>query len=121
MKKLFIAIILSFSILSLNACNKDDEGNEQITVNGKAAEALNMAANGDSKTVVVRGSQPWQAEAAEWITVTPMSGTANKDITVTISVGANNDQEERLGGVNFSLPTEEFATVLVEQAILSEN
>lgn len=113
-KVIFISISVIFALFLLSACNKDKDGNEQITVNGKAADVLTMNAQGDSQTVVVRGTQDWYAESTEWITVFPLTGAANTDVTVTISVGANTG-EERLGSAIFTLPSSEFVDVLVNQ------
>lgn len=116
MKKLILIAISAFlALFFFSSCNKDKDGNELITVNGKAAEVLTMDPQGDSQTVVVRGTQAWQAESAEWITVHPLTGPANTDVTVTISVEAN-EGEERLGGAIFTLTSSEFVDVLVNQA-----
>lgn len=115
------AIVFTFiSVLSFTSCNKNLEGDEVITVNGKAAEILDMAAAGDSKTVTVRSTKTFTVEAADWITVTPKSGEANKDVTITITVGANNTGVKRDGGVTFTVPSKEFATVLVNQEIVAK-
>ncbi|MDR2009810.1 MAG: hypothetical protein LBQ22_04945 [Bacteroidales bacterium] len=115
-----VFIIFTLSVISFVACNKDEDGNESITVNGEAAVSLTMNAEGDSKTVVVRGIEAWTAESTSWITVYPTSGAANTDVTVTISVGANNS-EERLGSAVFTLPTSEFVDVLVVQPAMASN
>lgn len=113
-KTTIIYLLLSISLLALTSCNKDPEGNAVITVDGKAAVLMSMNPQGDSKTVIVRGAQAWEAEATDWITFDPKSGKANQDIVVTISVGANTG-EERLGSVTFTLPNAEFAMVSVVQ------
>lgn len=118
MKKNSIITLLVFfaiCIFSFTSCNEDKDGNEVITVNDKAGVALEMKSQGDSKSVTVRGAQAWVAEASDWITIDQKRGEANKDITVKISVGAN-EGEERLGSVTFTLPDAEFAMVSVIQS-----
>lgn len=105
---LFAAVTLFFY-----ACNKDKEGNVVITVNGKATDTMTLVKEGEAKTVVVRASKAWTAEAVEWASATPTSGAANQDITVSISAGASDT--ERLGGVVFKVESGEFAELLVTQ------
>ena len=123
MKKIKIITLLVFfttCLFSFTSCNEDKDGNEVITVDGKAGVALTMDSKGDSKTVTVRGAQAWVAEASEWITIDRKNGEANKDITVKITVGAN-DGEERLGSVTFTLPNAEFAVATVVQPKANSN
>lgn len=113
--KLIIALIIFIlCFISFISCNKDKEGKELITVNGKAAISLTMDAMGGSEIIIVRGTKAWTAESTSWITVKPTSGPANTDVTVTISVGVNED-EERMGSALFTLPTEEFVDAVVVQ------
>lgn len=123
MKKFAISTLFAFfaiCLLSFTSCNEDKDGNEVITVDGKAGVTLTMDSKGDSATVTVRGAQVWVAEASEWITIDQKKGEANKDITVKISVGANQG-EERLGSVTFTLPSAEFAIATVVQAKATSN
>jgi hypothetical protein len=122
MKKylLFGLAFLLFSFI-LMSCNKNEEGEQVITVNGQAAAELRMDANGDSKTVTVRGTKAWTAESTDWITVNPKSGAANTNVIVTISVGANNENEERAGTATFTLSTTEFVAVIVTQPNVTTN
>lgn len=106
--------IFALFVFSFASCNKDDEGNEVITVNGEASVSLTFDAEGDSKTVVVKGTKSWTAEAIDWLTVSPKSGAANTGVTVTISAGAN-EREERAGSVQFTLSSGEYVAVVVNQ------
>lgn len=120
-KYLLFGLISLFSSFILMSCNKDKDGEQLITVNGQAAIELRMDADEDSKTVVVKGTKAWTAESTAWITVNPRSGSADIDVTVSISVGANNEGEERIGSAVFTLSSGEFVDALVTQPSVTVN
>ncbi|MDL2222330.1 hypothetical protein LJC35_07255 [Parabacteroides sp. OttesenSCG-928-N08] len=117
MKRLGMMLLLimgAVSLVAFTSCNKDEDGEVMITVDGEASVLLEMNVAGDAHTVTVRGVEAWTAEATEWITIDKRSGDADRDVVVSVSVGKN-EGEERLGSVVFTLPGGEFAMVSVVQ------
>ena len=120
MKKRILSLLfvsLSAILVSTTSCNKDEEGNVVITINGKAAETATAASAGDSLQVVIKSTHAWQAEAVEWATASPASGAANAEVNVTVVVSANTTGQERTGGVAFkAAPDNEFVELVITQA-----
>lgn len=120
MKKQFLSLLfvsLSAVLVSTTSCNKDEEGNVVITINGKAAETATAAPSGDSLHVVIKSTHAWQAETIEWATANPASGAANEEVNVTVVVSPNTTSEERVGGVAFKASSgNEFVELVITQA-----
>jgi uncharacterized protein (TIGR02145 family) len=101
MKKIF-ALMLAAAILFVGC--KEDEPNYELSV---APAGISATASADNYTITVTGNVSWSATAnAEWLSITPASGT--NDGTITVRVSAN------------AAPAERTATVTVAGDGLSE-
>ena len=111
MKKIFFM----FAALAAFAACGDKEGDGPIEppvvepVLTVSVESLTFAAEGESKTFTVTANNDWTVTGADWLTVTPRSGAAADNKTVTVSADANETGEART------------ATVVVKSATLTKN
>ena len=92
------------------SCNKDTE-NTGLTVD---AEAINCPLSGGTYDINLTSGKPCKAlYCAEWLTVTPESGTGDATVTVGTDAWANEDSEEsRLASVYFTDNTDTVAVLI---------
>ena len=87
MKKLKCLLLVAAVALSLIGCQKAVE----VSFDGDMQE---FEAQGDTIEVTLKSNGEWTlASAAEWLTVTPMSGSG--DATLTLTAEANTTNEPR--------------------------
>ena len=97
-------MILAAAVIAAAAmtvsCNKDTES----TGLGVDAEAINHPLSGGTYDINLTSGKPWKAlYCAEWLTVTPESGTGNATVTIAVDAWNNEDSEEaRLAGVHLT-------------------
>ena len=97
-------MILAAAVIAAAAmtvsCNKDTEN----TGLGVDAEAINYPLSGGTYDINLTSGKPWKAlYCAEWLTVTPESGTGNATVTIAVDAWNNEDSEEaRLAGVHLT-------------------
>ena len=101
MKKMILtAAVIAAAAMMTVSCNKDTE-NTGLSVD---AEAINYPLSGGTYDINLTSGKPWKAlYCAEWLTVTPESGTGDATITVGTDIWANEENREaRLASVYFT-------------------
>lgn len=100
MKKMILAAAVIAAAAMTVSCNKDTES----TGLGVDAEAINYPLSGGTYDINLTSGKPWKAlYCAEWLTVTPESGTGNATVTIAVDAWNNEDSEEaRIAGVHLT-------------------
>lgn len=110
MKKMILTAAAIAAAAMIVSCNKDTEN----TGLGVDAEAINYPLSGGTYDISLTSGKPWNAlYCAEWLTVTPESGTGDATVTVGTDAWANEDSEEsRLASVYFTDNTDTVAVLI---------
>ena len=110
MKKMILTAAAIITAVMTVSCNKDTE-NTGLTVD---AEAINYPLSGGTYDINLTSGKPWKAlYCAEWLTVTPESGTGDATVTVGTDTWANEDSEDaRLASVYFTDGTDTVSVLI---------
>ena len=110
MKKMILTAAVIAAAAMTVSCNKTDEN----TGLGVDVEAINYPLSGGTYDISLTSGKPWEAlYCAEWLTVTPESGTGDATVTVGTDTWANEDSEEvRLAGVYFTDGTDTVSVLI---------
>jgi hypothetical protein len=85
--KIFAMMLIGVAAMNMAACKGGEEVESNLEVN---PQTLTFASDdAEAQTVTVTCTGAWTAETpdAEWITVTPESGTGNGEFTVSVAAG----------------------------------
>ena len=102
MKKI---LFMFAAIAAFVACGEEKNGGENVepvvdptlTV---SVTSLEFAAEGEEKTFTLSANNAWTVEAAEdWLTISPRSGDAKENVTVTVTAGANETTAVRTASI----------------------
>ena len=112
MKKMILTAAVITAAVTTVSCNKNTESTG-LTVD---SDAINYPLSGGTYDINLTSGKPWNAlYCAEWLTVTPESGTGDATVTVGTDTWANEDSEEaRIASVYFTDGTD-TVTVLIGQ------
>ena len=94
-----VALLALVSFLPV-ACNDDTpEVKDSVAINGESAVVFTYEDTAD-KTVSFTANTDWTvASDAEWFTVTPATGTAGENLTLTVSLNEAETEVERTADV----------------------
>jgi uncharacterized protein (TIGR02145 family) len=109
------ALVVAIAAMSITSCKDNESVIEPDIYLNLDKETINANAAGGSQTITVTASVAWSASSdAEWVTISPTTGTG--DGTISVQIANNPDVTSRTGTITVTGEGVESQKVAVSQA-----